>query len=194
MNYLAHLFLAGENHGMILGSLLEDYITGGIENERNRSLPEDVKRGLGLHRFIDTQTDTDPRVSECKKLFYPKFAKYSSVIVDVIFDHYLQKNWNRYSTEEFSAFRKRIYKSLGKEYLDIQPLGLKRLVASMIEHDWLKNYIHFWGVERALSSLNHRVVSIDLTEAVQVMKENYDYIEGLFLEFFDDLKEKCDGQ
>ncbi len=43
MNYLAHLFLAGQNDGIILGNLLEDFVTGPIENETNSKLPQDVK-------------------------------------------------------------------------------------------------------------------------------------------------------
>lgn len=194
MNYLAHLFLAGKNDGLILGSLLEDHITGGIENESNRRLPADVKTGLKLHRHIDTFTDSDREIAACKQLFYPGFGKYSPVIVDVILDHFLHKNWDTYAEEEFDVFKERVYQSLTTCYTEWQPPALKSLIRSMVEHDWLKNYIHFWGVEKALSSLNRRVRQVDLTDALPVMKQHYDFIDHLFLSFFKRLKESCETE
>lgn len=184
MNYLAHLFLAGNNHGKILGALLEDYIRGGIENEKNRTLPEDVKAGLRLHRHIDTFTDTDPTVGKIKQKFYTPFGKYSGVIVDVLLDHFVQKHWDLFAQEPFSDFRSRIYQSLTTQYTELHPLPLKKLIASMVEHDWLQNYLYFWGLEKAMSSLNRRVHGVDLVESVSVFKNHYEEIEADFLEYF----------
>ena len=192
MNYLAHLFLAGKNHGMILGGLLEDYITGGIENESNGRLPADIKNGLRLHRHIDTFTDSDKEISACKQLFYPGFGKYSPVIVDVILDHFLHKNWEVFAQEEFEVFKNRVYESLTTQYTEWHPPALKALVRSMVEYDWLKSYIYFEGVEKALSSLNRRVRQVDLTGAIPVMKQHYEEIDRLFLSFFKRLKESCE--
>lgn len=194
MNYLAHLFLAGKNDGMILGGLLEDYIVGGIENESNRHLPAEVKAGLRLHRHIDTFTDSDREISACKQLFYPGFGKYSPVIVDVILDHYLHKNWEVFAEEEFEVFKNRVYASLTTRYTEWQPPALKAMVRSMVEYDWLKSYIYFEGVEKALSSLNRRVRQVDLTAALPVMKQHYEEINRLFLSFFKRLKESCDTE
>lgn len=194
MNYLAHLFLSGKNHGVILGSLLEDYVVGSVDNAKNQLLPEDVKTGLRLHRFIDTLTDTHEVVKECKQLFYLNFGKFSPVIVDVIFDHYLHKNWEVFSDEPFSDFKNRVYYSLTSQYQELHPPGLKKMVGSMTNHDWLKNYIHLWGVEKALSSLNGRVKELDLTEAIPIMEANYDFIDQHFLVFFKYLKDECEKE
>lgn len=191
MNYLAHLFLAGENPGMIVGALLEDYIKGGIENKQNSTLPADIKEGLRLHRFIDTFTDTDDDVTAVKHLFHPGFGKYAPVVVDVIFDHFLHKNWRTFAQEDFTVFKNRIYEVLSKQYVDLQPMPLRNLVKSMTEYDWLKTYIHFWGVEKALSSLNRKVKNVDLTKAVGVMQDNYELINNLFLRFFGRLQQAC---
>lgn len=187
MNFLAHLFLAGDNKGRILGALLEDYVVGGIENEINSKLPEDVKDGLRLHRFIDSFTDTHDELKEVKQLFYPKFSKYAPVVLDVILDHYLQKNWNLFSDEPFDVFKNRVHETLSNDYQDLHPRGLQRLIASMLRYDWLKHYIDFWGLEKSLSSLNRRVDQLDLTESIEVMKENYDFINQKFLVFFEQL-------
>lgn len=187
MNYLAHLFLAGDNKGRILGALLEDYVVGGVDNETNSKLPEDVKDGLRLHRFIDYFTDNHEELKDVKKLFYPKFGKYAPVVVDVILDHYLQKNWELFSDEPFDVFKNRVHHTLSNDYQDLHPRGLRRLIVSMLRHDWLKHYIDFWGLEKSLSSLNRRVDQLDLTDSIEVMKENYDFINEKFLIFFEEL-------
>lgn len=192
MNYLAHLFLAGKEDGMILGALLEDYIVGGIENERNKHLPQEVKNGLWLHRHIDTFTDTDSTVAEIKQIFYPGFGKYASVITDVLLDHYLHKHWNTFTEEDFSSFKMHVYRVLEHSYVDLQPPGLRKMIQSMIEHDWLPNYIHLWGVERALLSLNRRVQQVDLTAALSVMEKHYEEIDILFMAFFPRLSASCE--
>lgn len=193
MNYLAHLFLAGTNDGIILGNLLEDFVTGAIENETNKSLPYDVKLGLSMHRHIDTFTDSSKVVKECKALFYPKFGKYSPIIIDVLFDHFLVKNWEIFTEEPFEQFRPRIYKSL-KNYIEIQPEQLQSMINSMIEHDWLKNYKENWGLEKAFLNLNKRInkPDVDLRLSLQEFEDNYYFINEKFLDFFEDLKKLCD--
>ena len=193
MNYLAHLFLSGTNEGIILGNILEDYTSGNIENEKNKTLPKDVKLGLMMHRQIDTLTDTHQTVKLCKEVFYEKFGKYSPIIIDVIFDHYLLKNWVIFTEESFEDFRPRVYKAL-QTNLEIQPQTMKDLVSSMIHHDWLKNYIETWGIERAFMNLNKRInkPEIDLTKSIEIFEENYYFLNENFLIFFEELKKHCD--
>lgn len=193
MNYLAHLFLAGNNDGVILGNLLEDFVIGQIENETNGKLPKDVKIGLLMHRQIDSLTDSHPVVKECKELFYPNFGKYSPIVIDVLFDHYLVKNWEIFTEEAFDAFRPRVYKSL-KSYLDIQPEYLQGMINSMIEFDWLKQYKENWGLEKAFLNLNKRInkPEIDLRLSLKEFEEHYYFINEKFLEFFEELKTHCD--
>ena len=193
MNYLAHLFLSGNNEGVILGNLLEDFVSGNIENSTNSILPKDVKMGLQLHRTIDTFTDTHKVVKECKEVFYPNFGKYSPIVVDVLFDHFLIKNWLIFTEEDFEQFRKRVYSSL-KNYQEIQPEMLKEMINSMTEHDWLKNYLESWGLEKAFKNLNSKInkPEIDLILCMKEFEENYYFLNEKFLDFFDDLKKVCD--
>jgi acyl carrier protein phosphodiesterase len=194
MNFLAHLFLAGNNHGMIVGNILEDYIKGGLENEKNKNIPYNLKLGIKQHRLIDTFTDSHKLVSETKKYFGDKYGKFSSIIVDVIFDHYLLVNWSEFTSESFLDFRKRIYLAFDS-YSEWQPEPMHKYVFSMREHDWLKNYEFDWGLERAFFHLNRRInrEEIDLTTSIPLFRENYKSIESNFLSFFSELKQQCDN-
>ena len=131
---------------------------------------------------------------KCKVFFYKKFGKYSPIIVDVLFDHFLLKNWNSFSNEPFEDFTKRIYGDI-LITSDIHPEKMKKLVSSMIEHDWLKNYALEWGLKKAFLNLNVKIKNpeIDLTTSIEIMRENYEEINKNFIIFFQDLKDFCDS-
>ncbi len=56
MNYLAHLFLSGNNDLLKIGNFMAD----GIRGNDYLNFPEEVKNGIILHRHIDTFTDAHP--------------------------------------------------------------------------------------------------------------------------------------
>ncbi|MFT5886383.1 MAG: acyl carrier protein phosphodiesterase [Arcticibacterium sp.] len=184
MNYLAHVFLSGHNEEILFGNLLEDFMHGRVEHERNNHLSTGIKNGIKLHRRIDTITDSHGLVKVCKNVFQPEFGRYASIVTDVLFDHFLIKNWEIFSQEDFSAFRQRSYKAL-EGYHDLMPEGLDKLVKSMTKHDWLKAYEFDEGLERAFIGLNSKIKSgPDLLPSIALMHENYDVINDNFLSFF----------
>jgi acyl carrier protein phosphodiesterase len=191
MNYLAHLFLSEKIEDILFGNLLEDFMHGRFEHPRNAHLSEGIKNGIRLHRRIDTLTDQHEIVKECKKLFYPDFGKYASVVVDVLFDHFLIINWNNLTEEPFVDFRLRVYKSLEK-YRELMPDALDKLVSSMIYHDWLKAYETDEGLSKALSGLNKKIKSgPDMLLGIPIMHENYEYLDSRFKDFFGILQTYC---
>ncbi len=192
MNYLAHLFLAGSDKELIYGNLLEDFMHGRIEHPRNNHLSPGIKNGIRLHRTIDSFTDSHPIVKETKGLFHEALGRYDSIAVDVLYDHFLIKNWSSFTLEEFDDFRPRIYSSL-REFDTLMPPRLKAMVDSMIFHDWLKAYIFDDGLRRALTGLNKKIKEgPDMTLSIPIMHKYYEVIDGQFLAFFTELKEVCD--
>jgi acyl carrier protein phosphodiesterase len=193
MNYLAHLFLSKHHPEIIIGNMLEDFISGNIEHPRNIHLSVNIKKGIKLHRLIDTLTDTHLEVKKAKKYFYEDFGKYSPIIIDVLFDHYIIKHWDKFSEESFENFRRRIYTSL-ELHQEIQPDSMKNLIKSMIHHDWLKNYSEVWGLEKAFEGLNKKIgkKELDLKKSIPIFENNYTNIENNFLIFFPELIEMCE--
>lgn len=191
MNYLAHLFLAGTEEEVIFGNLLEDFIHGRVEHQRNDHLSKRIKVGIRQHRLIDTFTDQHQLVKEVKRIFHQDFGRYDGIVVDVIFDHFLIKNWETFTSENFQQFRERIYQDLAK-FEHLMPEPLLKLVLSMREHDWLANYEYDYGLERAFQSLNRKVaLTRDLRLAVPLMHDHFKEINSFFIPFFHSLQEEC---
>lgn len=184
MNYLAHLFLSGDKPEIIFGNMLEDFITGRVNHARLDIYSEEIKKGIRLHREIDTFIDTNSLVKEAKFFFYNDYGKYSSIIIDVLFDHLLSINWKEFTSEEFPDFRKRVY-AVFPEFDSLQPPTMKYVTDSMISNDWLKNYQFRWGLERAFSDLNKRTkVSFNFMESITTFEQFYLEINEIFLQFF----------
>ena len=93
MNFLAHLYLSGDNEDLIIGNFIADMVKGRqIEN-----FQEEVVKGIELHRKIDYFTDNHAIVDQSKRRLRNKYRLYSGVIVDMFYDHYLAANWSEYS-------------------------------------------------------------------------------------------------
>ena len=105
MNFLAHLYLSGENKEIAIGNFIGDYVKG----RQYLNYPPGVQKGIIAHRNIDTFTDSHPMVKETKDYFREGYGRYSGIVVDVVFDYFLAKNWESYSTHPFKEFTKKVH-------------------------------------------------------------------------------------
>ena len=108
MNFLAHLFLSGENDDIIIGNFIADAVKGRYIEKYN----EKIRYGIKLHREIDNYTDNHPVFKQSRKRLLHKYHKFSGVIVDMYYDHFLAVNWSDYSDENLEAFVSNAYKIL----------------------------------------------------------------------------------
>ena len=92
MNFLAHIYLSGDNELVKIGNFMADNITG----NKYEHFPEDVQKGIMLHRAIDSYTDAHPVFRQGTKRLHPVYHHYAGVIMDMFYDHFLAKNWQDY--------------------------------------------------------------------------------------------------
>ncbi len=121
MNFLAHLWLAGDDDGLRLGAMLGDFVRGGMDDS---NLPSAVQRGIQLHRFIDQYMDGLPELAELRQRFQPPFRRYAGIIIDVAFDHQLARRWSDYSAITLQQFDQDV-RSLLSRYDHLLPDDLK---------------------------------------------------------------------
>jgi len=87
MNFLAHLYLSGESEKIMVGNFMADYVKG----RKFENYKDEIRKGILLHRSIDSYTDSHPLVSQSGQYFRGTYRKYSAVITDLIYDHFLAK-------------------------------------------------------------------------------------------------------
>ncbi|MBA4053646.1 MAG: DUF479 domain-containing protein [Marivirga sp.] len=186
MNFLAHIYLSGDNPKIMVGNFIGDFVKG--RNLMEQFAPEIVK-GIELHRAIDEFTDHHPVVRESKIRLRPKYRHYSAVIVDVFYDHYLSKYWGNYHQEPLIDFSAHTYKMI-QNFWDILPGNVKYMLPHMIKDNWLLNYGKIEGIQQALSGMSRRSRhESKMDESVTELKEYYDEFKAEFELFFPELSD-----
>lgn len=186
MNFLAHLYLSGDNHKIMLGNFIGDFVKG--RNALEQFDPE-IIRGIELHRAIDEFTDSHPIVTVSKNRLRPKYRHYSGVIVDVFYDHFLARNWDTYHPELLPDFADKAYDVI-QSHDPILPKEVKFMMPYMIKGNWLVNYAKTEGIHRALSGMARRTpYESKMEQSVEDLKKNYAEFSQEFATFFPTLKQ-----
>ena len=184
MNFLAHLNLSGESDDIKLGNFIGDFVKG----KEIDSYPEEIRKGIRLHRIIDSYTDSHSIVSESKSKLRNKYRHYSGVIVDVYYDHFLAKNWDMYSSVQLDRFAEDTYE-LVRSRLSELPERVSNLLYYMSKGNWLYNYQYVEGIRRTLTGMSNRTrFESRMEEAHQDLVDNYQAFASEFDRFYPDLQ------
>ena len=180
MNYLAHAFLSGNNEDIILGGFIADAVKGNPVKNYDGF----VLQGIRIHRLIDDYTSHHPVFSSSRKRVN---NKYSGVIVDMFYDHFLAINWHDYSKIPLKEFTSGIYKIVFKKYL-ILPAKIKKMLPFMMSSDWLASYADLTILQKNFEGLASRTqFNSGMEYAVDELKKNYDLYNLEFKDFFQDV-------
>ena len=186
MNFLAHLYLSGEQPKIMVGNFIADFVKGKIALSRYEPL---ITAGIELHRSIDQFTDTHAIVHQSKKRLAGKYSHYSGVIVDVLYDHFLSSKWSDYHPQRVEDFAAKAYKVM-EEHSSVLPARLNGMLPYMIKDNWLVAYGTFDGIFKALTGIGRRSLYIsNMNEAVDDLREHYDGFAEDFTAFFPQLRD-----
>jgi acyl carrier protein phosphodiesterase len=183
MNFLAHIYLSFNDDEVTIGNFIADSIRG----NKYKHLPDNVQKGILLHRYIDTFTDAHPTVRQSTKRLHENYSHYSGVIVDIFYDHFLAKNWKDYSDIPLADFVDNFYKILETNYT-ILPEKIKHMMPYMISDNWILNYANLEGIDQVLKGMNRRTKNISkMNFAILDLENHYDEFEKEFSSFFQEL-------
>lgn len=187
MNFLAHIYLSGDNDLIKIGNFMADSIHG---NRFENYLP-DIQKGIVLHRSIDTFTDTHPIFRNSTKRLHPIYHHFSGIIIDIFYDHFLAKNWSNYSDEKLVDYVEGFYQSLKENYDNLSP-RTQKIMPIMLEQNWLVSYQTIEGIEIILTQMDYRMTARMKQEskmrfAVAELKLYYSEFEYEFTTFFEEL-------
>jgi len=185
MNFLAHIYLSGNNQQIMLGNFIADYVKG---NQYEKYAPE-VQKGILLHRKIDGFTDKHPIVKQSAQRFKESYGRYSSVVIDVVYDHYLANAWQNYSSVPLGEFVSKTHHYLMKNYFML-PARVKGFLPFLIKSRRLENYKNLQDIERSLAIMAKNTSLPDKSEeAIEVMSNYYPLFEDEFALFFNEIRQ-----
>ncbi|MDR2038188.1 MAG: ACP phosphodiesterase [Bacteroidales bacterium] len=180
MNYLAHTYLSGDNDDIKIGNFLGDWVKGSDYLKYS----EDIRTGILLHRNIDSFTDRHPIVHQSSSRFQSRYSKYSGVIIDILYDHYLAKNWSDFSDLSLHDYVNKMHNVMLNNF-DILPERLQNYLPGFMNERWIERYATIEGIRDVLDAMSKRTSLPNETEyAISVMEAHYDDFRHEFFDFF----------
>jgi acyl carrier protein phosphodiesterase len=183
MNFLAHLYLSKNNKNILIGNFIADAVKG----KKHGNYPKEIQAGILLHREIDYFTDTHPIVRQSKRRLHERYNHYNGVIIDILYDHFLAKNWHHYSDIPLETYANNVYAFL-QENTVIFPERIQKFLPYMIEYNWLVSYASVEGIGKILQGMNKQTKGISKMDlAKEDLIEHYEEFESDFTLFFKEL-------
>ncbi len=183
MNFLAHLYLSGDDDKLITGNFIGDYVKG----KNFLKYPGKIREGIILHRQIDSFTDTHACFREVKVPFRGEFGLYSGVVTDLVFDHLLASRWENYCNQPLSQFAKKIHAVLLSNFQYL-PLRVQGFLPVLIKNRRLESYACSEGIQQSLEIMSrYTTLPEKADKAIEIMQLNFAFIESRFTAFMNDL-------
>ncbi|WP_370089343.1 ACP phosphodiesterase [Ekhidna sp.] len=184
MNFLAHLYLSGNDEELLVGNFIGDFVKGSQMDQ----YPANIQKGIRLHRSIDSYTDNHEVVLQSKIRLREKFRHFAPVIVDVYYDHFLAKDWTSFSNTPLLEYTENFYQTMDS-YYDILPKGVVHMLSYMARDNWLYNYQFIEGIDKALTGMSRRTkYENKMDEASQALIDHYEDYKQEFHQFFPELQ------
>jgi len=188
MNFLAHVFLSGKDEDLLLGNFMADFIS----NNEVANLSPAIRKGVELHRIIDSFTDQHEMVRKGTKRLRANHGKYAPVVIDILYDNVLAKNWSTYEKQTLAEFSQDAYLVLFRRSEDL-PEKLSKKVPFMVKDNFLAKYGTIAGLTRALSSMDRRTkFPSDFVSAIKQLEDEWDLFNEEFNAFFPEMIERVE--
>lgn len=190
MNFLAHIYLSGENDHIKIGNFIAD----GIHGKNFDAFPIDVQKGIRLHREIDSFTDFHPIFRQSKHRLHERYGHYSGVIMDIFYDHFLAKNFSNYSKVPLKDFSENFYKVLDVNFSILTP-RFQKILPILKEENWLLMYATIEGISHILYNMDRRTrLRSKMQFSVEELKSFYSEFETEFTLFFAEMENFVKGK
>ncbi|MCK6410485.1 ACP phosphodiesterase [Thauera sp.] len=151
MNFLAHAHLAGEAPALVVGGVVGDWIKGLLP----AGLPEDLARGVALHRAIDAFAETHPAFRASRARVSPARRRYAGVLVDIFWDHLLARDWAQFRDDALGHYCAGVYRQIAARRVEL-PESAHHALDLMAAEDWLQSYAGLEGIADVLARMGRR--------------------------------------
>lgn len=187
MNYLAHIYLSGEDKQVQIGNFAGDAVKGNAY----RNYPPRVQKGILLHRQIDAFSDAHPLIREMVALGRAYFGRYSAVVTDILLDHILARDFKYYTHQSLKRFAYAFYWNLIFNYRNL-PVRFQSFMWHFILTSRLECYASMKGICRSLSIMaEYRRIEINPGKAKDFLMIHDRKWKEVFETFFPELQTMC---
>lgn len=184
MNFLAHFHLAWPDEELVAGGLEGDFYKGPLGDD----LPGTLARGVRLHRAVDAYTDQHPQIVQLRRALPAHLRRFSGIVADLSFDHYLSVHWDNFSDMPLAPFNREVYAMLARHAGDFSPRA-HQMFERLVEHDILGLYDRWHTVTATAARIGQRFGRRNpFGDLERDLEPHRPLIETTFLNFYPDLQ------
>lgn len=175
-----------------MGNFCGDYVKGKLDADRQSAFPENFLKGVRLHRFIDHFTDTDETVKVIVSELRTYYKRTAPVAADIIFDHFLAKNYSKFYAINLRIFVSEFYRTM-HNHSNLIPEPMLPLAFALKENDWLYHYKNWKTVERTFNSMSRRYHFLQGIASQGPEHQKRAELETLFFEYYPRLQQASES-
>lgn len=149
----------------MVGQFIADAVKGPLDVQFNAG----IRKGIRLHRLIDEFTDTHPVVLDLRAKYRSELGLYSSVVIDMIFDYWLAREFTKHTQENLNDFASYAMATL-THYEDQFPQRIHRFFQFMKQEKWLLAYGQDEGMSEVIFQMSKRYPRAD---ALALVSKNF---------------------
>lgn len=184
MNFLAHIYLSGENDSVKFGNFIGDSVKG----KAYQNFEKEIRTGILLHRKIDSFTDRHPDIKKSARCFRPAYGKFSGVAVDILFDHFLAKDPEHFPDDNLTLFVDDFYRILKMHRRKI-PLRARPFIKAFIRRNRLICYKSIDCLHDVFLKMGrYTSMPAESDAALQIIEDNYTKLQNAYQAFFPEVQ------
>lgn len=198
MNFLAHCLIAEQAAAalpdtsdahyapmLVAGGFLGDFLKGPVPTH----LPPALQQGVRLHRRIDAFSNSNAAIRRSCNRFPPTLRRLAPPLVDIVADHLLANQWQRYHHLPLTEFSQQTYQQIDASALNLPPHGVEFL-QWMRTHDLLTGYRSWATACRGMRSVTRRLKQTELNVEIETrLPDLLDQLAEDFDDYFPQLLE-----
>lgn len=168
---------------LMIGNFIADQVKGANLKQFSKG----IQKGITLHRAIDDFTDSHHLYKQsCRRIFYHQ-GHYSRVVIDIIYDHFLAKNWENYSRVKLETYADNFYRLL-IEHKELLPETSQYALHYMEKSNWIIMYRSISGIERIFKGMHSRAnYNSSMDTAVDLINLYQAEFQAEFSQFFEEM-------
>lgn len=184
MNFLCHMLLSGRDDQLLVGNFMGDFVKGPLADR----FPERIRRGVTLHRRIDSFASRSEVFQQSRRRLDPHFGLYRGVLVDLFYDHLLTREWHCWSEEALENYLTRTRAVIEQHRADL-PESMQRLVPVIFD-ELLPSYGDITGIGSALERMSRRVRRVNpLAGGEAELERHYEELKADFRAFMPQVRQ-----
>lgn len=171
MNFLAHTLLGFNDDQLIAGQVCGDFVRGSHLSH----FPQRIETGIRLHRHLDNFTDQYPAFGPAKSDMQGIPRRFSGIIIDVLFDHFLARDWSRFNSLSLQQHAQNVDEALGM-HREVLPDSLQRFRQVLYSERLLERNVELSSIVATLERLSRRsprfaILALDVQQLVRILEQ-----------------------